>query len=405
MRTYSLAVGSGGQLQVGGGLPLPVQPTCNGICTGAVFPPLGIPAKTTATVMQTIMLGKGKKLMVPTGVFFKPASFNILGQNVNNTALYAVATDLEYSWPVAQATFSELGRTGLTTTSILAPGGWGTITYSNALGRKFGGPAQFRFALDSNPPAATGGFGPPGNLGTAAAVSLYIIPPDARQFGQAPCTHSAFGGTSPFAAACVAVIAQLVATQTVSGAPVFAAAGGGQPKSPYTATTVGGTPGAFVGVGVTRARPGPKPGNGPVKAGTSPVGTISLFAYGPTAPGTMTATAMGTGITNMASTSGYPWTTGMLTISAPNAIGAPEMWKLTGNDARSDGASGAGVLQMVSGALSARASTGDNANRGWVRLILVGPDEVPALSPVALAATAGLMLLVAGYAMRRRFSA
>jgi hypothetical protein len=94
----------------------------------------------------------------------------------------------------------------------------------------------------------------------------------------------------------------------------------------------------------------------------------------------------------------------MITISAPGAKGAPEVFKITGKDARHE-VSGQGVLQMVSGAVSARVATGDNANRGWVKLVLVGPEEVPALSPVALAATAGLMLLAAGYAMRRRFSA
>ena len=59
---------------------------------------------------------------------------------------------------------------------------------------------------------------------------------------------------------------------------------------------------------------------------------------------------------------------------------------------------------MVSGSLSTRLLTGDNANRGWVKLVLVPRHVagVPALSPAGLAATAGLMLLVAGYAMRRK---
>jgi hypothetical protein len=76
---------------------------------------------------------------------------------------------------------------------------------------------------------------------------------------------------------------------------------------------------------------------------------------------------------------------------------------LTGKDARN--ASGAGVIQMVSGAMSQRTTTFDNANRGWVRLELVALPGVPSMSPVGLAATAGLLLLAAGYVMRRRFSA
>jgi hypothetical protein len=399
-KTYSLAAGSGGQLAIGGGLPLPIQPTFNATAIGTVFPPLLlIPPAPGATVMQTQMAGRGKKLVVPTGALHKSASWKMLGQNANNPALYVVATDLEYSWPEQQATFSTAARTGLTTTT--GTGVYGTVTYSNALGSKFGGPAQFKFTIDPTPPPATGGVPPylQGNLKTNVAVSLYVIYPPAPSAAQAPCTNPAFGGAN---AACVAFIVELLPSQTAGGGQALAGAGGGQVMSPYNGTTPGGTPMAFTGT--TRVRNGPKPGLGAVKAGTGsihpggPRGTISLFAYGGTGPGT------GTGLTNMATSTGFPWTTGMITISAPGAKGAPEVFKITGKDARHE-VSGQGVLQMVSGAVSARVATGDNANRGWIRLILVGPEEVPALSPVALAATAGLMLLAAGYAMRRRFSA
>jgi hypothetical protein len=55
--------------------------------------------------------------------------------------------------------------------------------------------------------------------------------------------------------------------------------------------------------------------------------------------------------------------------------------------------------------LSQRTGSGPNANRGWVELTLGPAIGVPALSPAGLAATAGLMLLAAGYAMRRRLFA
>jgi len=408
-KTYSLAAGSGGQLNIGGGLPLPIQPTYNATAMGTVFPPLlAVPPAPGATVMQTMMAGKGKKLVVPPGVLFKPASFKMLGQNANNPALYVVATDLEYSWPEQQATFSTAARTGLTTT--VGTGVFGTVTYSNALGSKFGGPAQFKFAIDPTPPPATGGAGPQGNIKTNVAVTLYVIYPPAPSAAQAPCTHPAYATASgPFPggdpvggtnlnSACVAFIVELLPSQTAGGGQALAAPGGGQVMSPYNGTTPGGTPMAFTG---TRTRNGPKPGIGIVKAATGalhpggPKGSISLFAW---------TGGNGTGLTNMATTTGFPWTTGMITISAPGAKGAPEVFQITGKDRR-DNLSGGGVLQMVSGAVSARIATGDNANRGWVRLVLVPPEEVPALSPVALAATAGLMLLAAGYAMRRRFSA
>jgi len=379
-RTYSVANGSGGQLQVGGGLPLPIQATCNATCTGMVFPPLLIPRVTTASVSQTDTRSTGQKLMVPKGVLSKPASFKILGQADNNPGLYAVGTNINYIWPATAAVFSTAARTG-TTSPLINVGGGRSIKYSNALGRKFGGPAKF--ALKLGPPGPPGGAGAPGDLKANAAATLYFIA--VQPTGQPPCTHPSFGGAN---GACVAAIANLLPTGGTTGPTGFAAVGGGQPASPFTLTTPGGTPAAVIAGG-------PIPGIGIVKAGASPRGTISLFAYTPSA---------NPGKTAMASSSGFPWTTGMLTIVATAAGGAGETWQLSGSDGRN--ATGAGVIQMVSGALSKRVLVGDNANRGWVRLVLERSYvPVPALSPAALAATAALMLLAAGYAMRRRFSA
>jgi hypothetical protein len=126
---------------------------------------------------------------------------------------------------------------------------------------------------------------------------------------------------------------------------------------------------------------------------TRPTGTVSFFQFITPQPG----------FTNMASSFGFPFTTGMVTISAPAALGA-ELFVITGMDNRN--VQGSGTIQLVAGALSQRTRSGPNANRGWIKLVLErGPVGVPALSPAALAATAGLMLLAAGYAMRRRFSA
>jgi hypothetical protein len=66
---------------------------------------------------------------------------------------------------------------------------------------------------------------------------------------------------------------------------------------------------------------------------------------------------------------------------------------------------GGGTIQLVSGALSARFTTGPNANRGWVSLTLSPVPGVPSMSVLGLATTAALMLLTAGYAMRRRIFA
>jgi hypothetical protein len=104
----------------------------------------------------------------------------------------------------------------------------------------------------------------------------------------------------------------------------------------------------------------------------------------------------------MASSTAFPWTTGRLTISAAGATPA-EKFILTGGDTRN--ATGVGAVQMVAGAVSTRVTVGDNANRGWVRLVLQDLSVVPALSPMSLAATAGLMLLVGGYMARKRLFA
>ena len=401
---YSVADGSGGQMQIGGGLPLPIQATCNATCTGTNFPPLLLGPVRFASVTQTTTRTTAQKLMVPKGVLSRGAVVpapNILGQADNNPALYAVATNMKWTWPETARTFSLSRRTGNTTTTFVAGGGR-SIRYSNALGRKFGGPAHF--ALYLGPPGAPGGAGPPGDLNAKAAATLYIIA--VQPTGQPPCTHAAFGNTHPAGAACVAAIAHVLPTGGTLASRGLAAPGGGLgsapftngPLVPFTVTTPGGTPGAFTPpiVPITvpgRHRFGPIPGAGAVKAGASPRGTISLFAFG-----------TATGLTNMASSSGFPWTTGMLTIKATAAGGAGESWKITGGDNRN--ANGVGAIKMVSGALSQRITTGDNANRGWVKLVLDRPKPgVPALSPVALAATAGLMLLAAGYAMRRRLFA
>jgi hypothetical protein len=122
-----------------------------------------------------------------------------------------------------------------------------------------------------------------------------------------------------------------------------------------------------------------------------PNGTVSFFTFTP-------AQTMA-GLTNMATSVAGPFTTGMLTISAPLAAGAPEIFTITGKDSRTAG--GAGTIQLVSGALSQRTTSGPNANRGWVRLVLTAAPELPTLSPSMTVVFATLMLVTFGYAVRR----
>jgi hypothetical protein len=122
-----------------------------------------------------------------------------------------------------------------------------------------------------------------------------------------------------------------------------------------------------------------------------PSGTVISAAVTP---------AMGVGgINNKATSFGFPWTTGKIVIKAA-ALGAPETFTVTGNDNRT--AMGAGTIQLVAGSVSLRVTSMDNANRGWVRLVLDSTTpKVPALSAPMRAAAAAFMLLVFGYALRR----
>ena len=128
-----------------------------------------------------------------------------------------------------------------------------------------------------------------------------------------------------------------------------------------------------------------------MKMGTVPLGTIL-----PPAP-VFAATAPLP--TNAAVSAPAPWTTGRVVIKN-TAAAPPETFTLTGMDSRSVG--GLGTIQMVAGSVSTRLTTGPNSNRGWVRLVL-GPHTTatPAMSPAMLALGAGMMVLAAGYVVRR----
>jgi hypothetical protein len=373
-RIYNLT-GGGLQIQIGGGLPLPIQLT-NPAATGPIFPNLLVPVKPGVKIIGTTNRTTGQKISIPASALMKPAVQNTLGQFAQNPSLHAVATNLNWVWPTAPVIFSTAMRTGLTTQSHLTNGGppvGGKISYSNlAVGRKFGGPANF---------AINGVLGS-GRLTNVPVTLFGVGVPGA---GNPPCTHPAFGGANP---ACVAGMAGLL--------PSGAGAIGGTWNN--IQSTPGGTPSA-----TTRTpTPGPVPGVGVIKAGAVPAGTISSFLWTSQVGGAGTMT----GFTNMATSHGFPWTTGMITVQNA-ALGAPEIFVLTGMDNRT--ASGGGTIQLVSGSLSTRSTTGDNANRGWIKLILKGSPTptpgVPALSRASLAAMAGLMLLGAGYAMRRRLFA
>jgi hypothetical protein len=383
-QTYLLGAGSGGAIQIGGGLPLPIQLTDGpdlgstpdwgasgsagptmGVGAG-VFPPLLIPPKAGILITGTTAMTMGQKLTVPAGALSHAPLRNTLGVNVQNNKLYAVATDLGFKWPAAPATLMQRTMTptvaaGTITffaanTMTVWKGTFGTrkIRYKNTgVAAPFGGPGAFN---------VTPVIGGPGALKPTLAVTVYAIAKIPT--GNPPCTHTAFLGPNP---ACAAA---LLAARP-SGPGVI----GGVAKA--TVTTPGGP---LVGKNVAI-----------LKAGATPKGTIILKALAATNPLVPT---------NMALSTGAPWSTGLLDVSAPGAAGTPEHFWLSGSDMRT--AMGAGTVSLVSGSVSLRTTSGPNANRGWVRLVLEPFVKTPSVSDWGLVALGGSLLAVGAFAGLRR---
>ena len=124
--------------------------------------------------------------------------------------------------------------------------------------------------------------------------------------------------------------------------------------------------------------------------------TIPCCTVGPagTVPSSITLGGAAPFPSNMVTSSkGYPWSTGFIKISQP-AAGPPEVFWLSGTDMR---VSGIGNISLVSGALSTRALSGPNANRGWLSLNL--PEPTAALGA---AAALGMLGLCHGLVRRRK---
>jgi hypothetical protein len=153
---------------------------------------------------------------------------------------------------------------------------------------------------------------------------------------------------------------------------------------------IGGT----TGVSTMTAGTPLHPSNVRLVSGVNALGSILGFSVPCPVPTVCTAGNFNPGLNNMATSSvGFPWTTGMITIMAPAV--PPETFRVTGQDNRD--AFGVGSISLVSGALSARALSGPNANRGWVRLTVPEPAAVLG----ALGALAMLGLCHAGLVRRR----
>ncbi len=351
---------SGGALQIGTGLPLPVPDS--GVFLGGkamatagtqFYPELGVPANPnvqfgatpTRTIMQTLGTANGGAISLPPAVLSLQAEGTPRRIPVftTNPAVYQVGTSISYAWPAASAVMAPGGAPGPT---ALGTGGGGVISYDGG-SNAFGGAAQFVVAPGSG--AGTGRVPP--NAGGALPIATVWL-----NLGALPSTGMA-----------VAIVG---ASNMVSlGAP-------GAPLTAPAQTTAFGplatADGPFGLINVTS--PAPCCAGGPF--GTINA-SIAIPGLPPPAPGPLS---------NMVTASqGFPWTTGFVTVSQPGAVPA-EVFFLSGTDRR---VAGVGNVSLVSGALSLRALSGPNANRGWVSLQLTTPE------PTAIAGAGGALAALA----------
>ena len=332
---YSLVGGSGEQLELGDDFFLPIQTYSSFPPSMGVFPALRIPLqKNPSKALAKQTAGPDpKRITLPPAVFHRPApGARRVGVANRNPRIFQARTNIAFSAPApagGSAVLQAGGRTGAPITTFNGPPGT-FIRYVKTVAQ-FGGPAQTRLA-------------------PATPIHLWLNPG-----AMLPCKHPLLGGTN---ASCVAPIVRV---------------------NPGSRAAIGAK------VGFTTTTPGGPPPQSPAIVALSVPGTTGLIAK------SQSVKKAGT-ITNKATSLGFPWTTGRITISASGALGSQEQFTITGKDSR---VNGVGKISLVSGALSVRKLTGANASRGWLRLNL--PEPGP-----ALAGAAALTALAVCHGLARR---
>ena len=356
---YLLTGNSGGELQIGTGLPLPIGPAgifLGGMNSGTagVFPPLLVPPNPrvstggpgTVQIAQDNATPQGGAIQIPPRVLkiAAPGAPVPLALFTTNPALFQVATTIAYGWPGHRNAYLAPG--GAPGPNVLGtPIAGGIISYSGGA-KSFGGPGRFQIQAG---PGAAGGRVPPNLAGVLPVASVWI---------------NAFAGL-PVTATMVA-LAGASAVDTLPGrnTGMGLAQAGARPASVAGTTMFGGVASGIglINFGVTTTGAGTAMGtpNGTmgflctVFCGT-PKGGLPSGSFVVAAP---FPSNMVTG------SKGFPWTTGFITVSQPGALPV-EVFYMSGTDAR---VNGVGNLSLVSGALSVRQLSGPNANRGWLSL-------------------------------------
>lgn len=324
-----------------GSLPLPI--------TGVPSPAGAIHQVPGATVMET-----GTQVVIaPSQFTFNSAMSRVIPLAPVNPAVPQVATDLSFQWPKSQATFKAGGRTGAATVHW-CPGQTVTAT---------GDPG----CAD---PSAGGVI--PGRLVYTKTVA---------QFGGA--ARGLVGGHANVAlkAPGLALPCKFIGVAT----PNTACQVSFVQADPAATGVAGGAFNDFVSI----ASPALNPGKFHVNMTAN--GFISAIT--PTGLGAAAATNGGTSF-------GAPWTTGMINITQPSALGNPETFTITGADARA--ANGVGSLSLVAGYISTRATSGPNGNRGWLNMQIGTSPNVPMLPLYGVLTLAALTALSGAYKLRHR---
>ena len=98
---------------------------------------------------------------------------------------------------------------------------------------------------------------------------------------------------------------------------------------------------------------------------------------------------------------GFAQTTGTVLAQQTVGTGGQDFFTVMGSDART--ALGAGNLSLVAGGLNFRTTlAGQTGDASFQKVTLTLAPPIPSLSPAGFAAAGALVLLAAGYAMRRR---
>jgi len=309
--------------------------------TEAVAPDGGVPAIFGATVSVTSGAGHAIRFLAASQLAH-PGTKRTIGVFPANNAVFQVATALAVGFPAAPGTLGVGLRTG---------------------------PAVVTWCPGTAAPVA-------GAPGCGVFPSGGVIPGGIRYTA----TGAQFGG--PLRA-------------KISGLATVALQVGGTPPGFVTGIHAFASPAGMAAIGgpfnvkVSTAAAVPGPASGVFVGVANAAGTITSV---------LSSGIAGSGIANVATSYGAPWTTGRITVS--NLAASPvETFILSGSDLRTP-VSGLGTISLVSGAISARLLTGPNANRGWLNLEVI--PAVPALPPGALAAATGLLALAGGYLLRRR---